>query len=722
MIDKISALLAALFACLLVSGRVCAKDEAPPISIVSDPTTIIVPYREHQGAGRIRVVVQSAMSSITLRSRPCKLGDRYATVAFEANSKDWFDLDATTARTVEIPIVIHDLAGVGLYEGAIEALLPSGSVVSAKLVVVRTDAGFSPVIVSDALKNGRIEFTGKNEDQFVLGIQNPTTAIERTFMISVLGPHVDAISEKESESSTPGTIAIKPDSVHLLPGQEQPVFATLRGAAGVGTPYQAIRVAAKDDPTLFKDTLVAIKDAGADDRRLLHLLFIVLIGAVLSLVISNVFPSTFAKAKHRMTLTQAEAAIRSCVNISGFAQASLLAEAGSLRLAVGEIKWYQPSKTEQLPHVDRAIGVLKCRLECAQAINSLRTQVQQANLLPITAEYQIEEKLYQAEEAMVDGQLDAAKGRRDEAIQLRAGSTAPTAIAALRTKLANDIAALLKRPAPSGRDAQATVRIDQLRTAAADIPTTAEATLLETERDYNVIWTYINVGESALERNAGRPDIAQSAAQLFELLKANPASARVGWLCKLIDADVSLQQIATAVGAKQGTIVCNPNPRLCELCDYRFEFTDPRLAAVSATLRLTKFRWNFKDGTTPADYDRCKHFYTKNALRSDSATRVRWWSERPFRRDVDVEVQVTPLVGEGDVTFSQKVFVTKPRDRGWGLIGMQVISFLVTSLVAVLAAFGAQYVNIPAALTVSSGTTAFLFGFSLDQLRSKTTG
>jgi hypothetical protein len=57
---------------------------------------------------------------------------------------------------------------------------------------------------------------------------------------------------------------------------------------------------------------------------------------------------------------------------------------------------------------------------------------------------------------------------------------------------------------------------------------------------------------------------------------------------------------------------------------------------------------------------------------------------------------------------------------GWGAIGMQVLRFAVTLVVAVCAAFGAQCATVPEQLTLSERDGFVPFGFSLDQLRSKT--
>jgi len=500
--------------------------------------------------------------------------------------------------------------------------------------------------------------------------------------------------------------------MHLRTGQEQQVFAKLHNANPSGKEFRAMRIAAADDPNLFKDTLISLKDSTASNRLWLWLFLLVLAGALLSVAINNVFPVSMTKSQNRVALTEIESGIKNCTTASGSIQTALLADAGRLRLLNGQIQWYQPSNTENMQQLDRAIVALKDRLEIATAISSFRLQVQQANLLPITVLTQIEEKLCQAEDALLNGQLDNAKTRRDEAVQLRTAGIAPSTITALRKDLGTGIQALAAAAAPKeGRNPKVAALIDQLKESVKDIQSMSVSTLLDTERDYNVAHTYVEVGERALKRNPGDAKFDAAVKLLFGILKANPASLQATQLALLIDSDLTPADIATAVGAKKGHIVCDPKPRLYELTDYRFEFTDPRLAAVPVALRLTNFEWNFKDNASPPHYDRCKHFYVKQKKHGAP------WKNK--QTPLTIEVAVTPPSATAPVPFTHDIILQLPQGRGQGVIGMQILSFAVTSLVALCAAFGTQYSSIPEALTLSAALSAVLFGFGLDQIRSK---
>jgi len=150
---------------------------------------------------------------------------------------------------------------------------------------------------------------------------------------------------------------------------------------------------------------------------------------------------------------------------------------------------------------------------------------------------------------------------------------------------------------------------------------------------------------------------------------------------------------------------------LYELADYQFEFTDPRIAAVPIALKLTHFEWNFKDNTSPPHYDRCKHFYVK------PKKHPALWQKKQI--PLTIEVAVTHPSATTPMPFTRDIILQWPQGRGHGIIGMQILSFAVTSLVALCAAFGAQYSTTPEALTLSAALAAVLFGFGLDQIRSK---
>jgi hypothetical protein len=137
---------------------------------------------------------------------------------------------------------------------------------------------------------------------------------------------------------------------------------------------------------------------------------------------------------------------------------------------------------------------------------------------------------------------------------------------------------------------------------------------------------------------------------------------------------------------------------------------------------VAEFSWDFGDDTSPPRFERCKHFYTvpKDAKSGIGFSWETWKLTRKIpQREFTITVTVTPPSKRNPVTFDRKVTAVLAQRAGMGLIGMQIVSFSVTILVAVLAAFGAQYATTPDSLTVASRLPAVLFGFGLDQIRGK---
>src|SRR5262249_52914181 len=114
-------------------------------------------------------------------------------------------------------------------------------------------------------------------------------------------------------------------------------------------------------------------------------------------------------------------------------------------------------------------------------------------------------------------------------------------------------------------------------------------------------------------------------------------------------------------------------------------------------------------------HERCQHFFTHG---HQGQQKGKGKSELPWR----IEVTLTPPFETGEPElFHQCITLRPPHSRGWGTIGIQVFTFVISFLTATAAAFAAQYGTIPDLTVPSTLLTAFLFGFSLDQIRDRTT-
>jgi hypothetical protein len=510
-------------------------------------------------------------------------------------------------------------------------------------------------------------------------------------------------------------LAVMPREVTLDGGRAQQVFIQIVGNVDPKSANYILRVAAKDEPSKFETTIVHVTDTCRAKKRLLLLFGIVLVGAGISLIINNVFPVTATKSRFRMAIAQLEAQIRGSSRVSAALRSALLEEATRGRLLTDNLSWYNSSKDEDMAVIERALDTLRGRVSVVETISASRLHAEQAHLLPVTARYEIEEMLRRAEEAVSDGHLDAAKAHVDAATQLRDRSVAPQALGTLRTRLEEDIRLLSARPELPSRDPRAKAMLAQLESARSRLKDMAVPTLLETERDYNALYTYVETGEAALERNPNDEGMAQTVATFLDLLTADSTASQVVWLRKMLDSDLSLQAVAASVKARAGHIACSTTPRVLELNDYRFEFSDPRIAAVPGVAQLAGFEWNFQDGT---DTSQPNVNHRKHSYETRIAGRFPW--QRRWPKKLTISVMVTAPLSDVRELHERELRILPARDAGWGLFGMHALRFGVTSLIGVCAAFGSQYAVAPDDMTISTAITAFLFGFSLDQIRSKT--
>ena len=682
---------------------------APSVSLFVQPTTVMVPHDQTQADIHVRVQIsnESALPFI-VRSRPLPQGQSYAPVSFGQENTDFVEIDdqrppREVKSSLLLPVHINNLTASGASEAIVDAtsLATGETLATAKISVLKLGSGFDPEITSEHLKNNQLELQGEPGQQFVIHVANPQDAATRTFWLSI-------------EPS--GVLSVSPQELTLQGGQAEQAFVQLDGNVPPKSAHHVLRVTAKDDTKLFETTLIHVTDASVAKERLLLLFGIVLTGAGISLIINNVFPVTSTKSRHRMTLAQLEAQIRGASRVSASLRSALLQEATRGRLLNANLSWYNASKNEDMEVIQRVLDTLQRRVDAVETIGASRLTAEQANLLPITARYEIEELLRRAEEAVADGHLDAAIAHVAKAAERRDQSTAPPAQDELRQALEKKIKDLLGRQPAQKRDERASALLVQLRDALPRIKDMAPSTLLETERDYNALYTYIETGESALMRNPGDVAIADTVSTFLGLLTANPLAPSVVWLRELLDSDLSLKAVEDSVNEGAGQIVCNRTPRTLELNDYRFEFTDPRIAVVPGVAQLASFEWDFKDGTdtTEPRVSQRKHSYEKKMAR-----RYCWQAWRPT--EVTITVKVTAPLSQVSKQHSCTLHTRPARDAGWGVFGMHALRFGVTSLVGVCAAFGSQYAVAPDDVTISTYVTAFLFGFSLDQVRSKTT-
>src|SRR5262249_23113682 len=150
------------------------------------------------------------------------------------------------------------------------------------------------------------------------------------------------------------------------------------------------------------------------------MLLSVLVGAVLSLILNNVYPTSLAKHRARGQLQQLETRIGDAASVSAPARAALGAEAKRIRLLLQAVSWFDPKKAAVLQEVTEAIAVLDKSVGVAGIIGRERDRSDDTGV-PIRVTLDIDRHLVQAEASLLDGQLDNATSRVADAQQARAG-------------------------------------------------------------------------------------------------------------------------------------------------------------------------------------------------------------------------------------------------------------------------------------------------------------
>jgi hypothetical protein len=726
---KISAIAHFVLLLFIFSGALATAQDLPAVTLAMDPASLVVGPEATASSGIVIVTIADGrgLPAMTLRSRPAKVGEHLAFIRFpDNNNKDWILLPAQSADRAEIQIEIVDVLASGVYEGLIEAMISGRQNVAstAKVAVYRADSNFAPAFEGEMVKNNRVEFTTSSSNrEFVFSVQNPSTGIERVFKLALEPPTDATVKQQEASSretqNTLSALSFHPATFRLRPGQEQAVVARVRDGLPSGSSFHVIKISDANTPTLSKNMVVALKVPTSPWGWPTWLtLGLVLLGAVLSLLLNNIFPPSLAKRRNRQLLNDSSAFIRNCTKASGFVQSALLAENSHIRLLNGQILSFSTTKAAQLSEIDRLIKNLEEKQQVAYRISTLRDSAARNTDLPARMEVALEEDLLEAEEILLDGEVENAKAKVEEATRLRTTGLSETYLKQFRLDLPGEIQTLLENIAGGGasNDPFISQCVTRLKNHQNAIATLQVLQLLALERDYHTVNIYMNFEEAV----GGRQKFDSLRAPLLALLKSNSASPEVSRLLSLVRHDIALSDIETAIKQSKFSLKWAPKmPRAYELADFWFEFDNPQLQNVPAARRLPSFEWDFDDGISSPLYERARHFF--------QSRRGGWQSPwRKMGRKIPYTVPVTlqvkpPYSAEPSVSKKETITIREPASHGWGAVGIQLTSFGVSFILAVLLAFSTQYAVIPELNSFTAYLTPLLFGFSLDQIRDKTT-
>lgn len=700
-----------LFACV---GLANAAD--PVLSIVSEPASVPAGYRDDKASGRVRVMTtaESGLPAIYLRAFPLKLGNETASITFPGNSgKSWIELPAGTEQKLDVPFDVTGLEVSGTYEGQIE-VMPQGkssAAVSTKVVVVRADPGFALTVGGSAYKDGQISFTTADPKvPATFTVQIPATGRKRELEVAPKAPFdkVVAVSPDQRFTVSPGETKI----IYLLPKSDMPL--------GISTGALTVRDANRND--LATEVFVSATRLGSVEWRTFILFAFVFVGAVVSMLLNNIFPVSLANRRTRQALTNIETDIRSSGNVTPALQAALFADSARVRLLNGSFGWYTTTKGELMQQVATLVKALQDNVATANEISAQRLR-SDSNSIPVRCSLQAEERLLEAERALVANKPDLAKKAVDEAKTLIDSGSGTAVLNDLRTQLVKDIDALIAASATvlAARPAAITSLVTKLTASKPNLAAMPAQQLLAAERDHYIAWTFVNDFEP---NAAGNADLANSETDFLAALTNATTKTDTRLLIQLAQKGLAPQDVENALTQRPPRIDSDNEAIPYQMSNFRLVFGNPALA-VDAVRRICDYKWDFGDNTPSPNSDFCRHFYLSPPEPGDLMERAARRIGRKFGLGVrtghpyTVTVTVTTPVSTGPgVAFTKAITVQRSRRR-MGAIGIEVATFFISFFIAVCAAYGTQYATLPTADTVSVFITAFLFGFGLDQIRDR---
>jgi hypothetical protein len=719
----------ALFCTIILAATIPdVLADAPAIGISTEPATILVNYKDNHTSAHVIISTMktTGLPALYLRAGPAKFGDINATISFPGNAaRDFIYLPATTSQKEDVPIDVSGIDVPGTYTATLDlALQGEGStLLSTKAEIVRASSTFSPTVGGPAMKNGQLELSvNSNTFRTTFSLQNPPTSRARDFRI-VINPPLDKY------------LKAIPDTIRVSSGDQREIILAVQNALPLGPSIGTVDISDVEDPNLIKQLIINVTRTLNFWTATIIIFGLVLAGSVLSVVLNNVFPVSLTRFKNRGSLTDIENGIGACTGASGFLQSALLAEAARLRLLNGAFSWYTTSKGEQIKALADFLSILKSRLEITERISGERIAVAQSTRVSVGVGAQIEERLTAAEDALLDGRVDNAKTLLDEATNLRATTNSPNVIVALRADLTAQVSALIAAAGnPTNRPEVITNILKSLGQALPGIPTMPVDQLLLIDKHFNAARVYIEDFEPAAQR---KPSLNEFANQFAAIVKSDVASQDTRLLTSLIQNELLPTDVAKAITVKAGRIECASEVHPYQIETFQFEFNNPVIKHLVAARHLCKYEWIFGDDSKAPTYDRCNHFFMweksdDNEVNSSIFVKakkvVRKWLNvgdadvtLPKFSTRTVSVKVTaPYDPEISQTFPQTIKLLPKARHGKAAVGIQVTTFAISFIVAVFAAFGAQYGTIPALDSLSAWMTPFLFGFSLDQIRDKT--
>jgi hypothetical protein len=742
----LAVILLALLAAPVDDAR-AAGAGAPAASVAVEPDnlTLSVEHANQPARGTVQVTATGIpMAELTMYARPLSLGKNYAFLSFTRSGGQQINLgdpglNCSTGQNCPIAFEVVGVRATGTYTGTIDVYSTNAKLASVTVNVLLPPSDLGLTLTGDVVKNDVLSLEATQTPSFLITVSSASGMPVRAFRVDgSLAPlrrpsWFDrlVVPKKGCADGMPPAFAMDPPRFVLEGGNSQPILIRVPDCLEPGSYAGFLRISDADDASRSLPKALMLNRSTPERWRRGMLLFWVVIGALLSVALNNAFPLARTRASRSTDLSAADARIAEIALMGAPLRASLRSEWRRLWLLTNAVSFWNSNKNAILTEVAQGVESLNKLIDVAAAISTLRSECESANQ-PIRTWLDIEYQLHLSEEALMRSDATAAQAPLNAAQQLQ---NAPIDGATLAKALAADIGKLLSERANGTSSASTSEerpptiakRVQQLKDDLPSLSTQSLDDLIAIERDYYIANVWTDDVEFALRRD---PDRFNQLKSLFlPQLEAAPAAVHTQLIIALIRSSLSIDDIEEALKAGQVSIVGNGYPRYLDLENYEFVFANSALNNVVAARRLLKYEWWFDDEDPRVDDgDRCKHFF----LRPSARKRVGLWcwravhgligrAQSPQKADSRMaEVRVAlPLPGTSPYRFIRELIMRKPRDRASSLTAMQVMTFIITTATAVLAAYGAQYGTTPAEIDWGVCASAVLFGFGIDQVRDR---
>jgi hypothetical protein len=729
---------------------------APKVTIEPEPVYLKFDAADAKATGKLELLATDiSWSLLEIRAQPFMLGKNEGSIRFSRTSlADSISLGDPLLGCIDTKPCSVDLEAVGLkargtYTGTLDVYSASAKLASVTVNAVVPDPVFDPLISGESLKNDVLTLDAEQEGATFLSVTSPggsplrTYQMKTTLMPATVGTWISHLMDffggcQNTGQQQVATLSLEPATFSLEGGASQPVIIRAPECLKGGTYEGVLTISDANVESLSRSKALLVKKGASDAWRHFILLFWVVIGAGLSVALNNAFPLSRARRERFAEIEAIDAKINGVTLVGAELRGSLRSEGRRLWLLLETLTFLNPQKNAILTEAASASSALAKLVDAASLINGLRAENLGARK-PIRTQLAIEAQLRIAEQALIRADIAGGQGSLTAARTLSDGDLV---LATLASALTNDVEKLLKErpnggdPIPSGgrdstareasrakavsrgRPAQIAHRVLQLEVDQSAFGSMNVDDLLAVERDFYIADVWTDVMEFALRADPSR--FGPMAPRLLAQLEATPGASHTQLLIDLIKSNLAPADIEAALATNAAHIECNDFPRYLDLERFVFEYTDPALNNVPAARLLPSYRWQFDDRESrPDDGEQCMHFFLppRGLARIAGALSLRG----PVSREAQVTVSI-PSLSDKTYTFKKRFPMRAQRDHASALTATQVMSFLITTATAVLAAYGTQYGGVtPADLGWSACISALVFGFGIDQVRDRAT-